>query len=200
MIRTAIIAGSQRPNAQSGKVAAFIAQAAAARGMAAETISLEHQPLPLWTDDPVALPAQDAAWAPLRATIEAADALVLVTPEWNGMVPPALKNFFLYCTGHELADRPAMIVAVSSGNGGSAPAAELRMSSTRDTQICYTPEQVIVRRVTEVLNGAEPASEDDAYIRFRIDYALAVLGEYALALRAVRASGVRRFDILPYGM
>ncbi|QNQ08504.1 NADPH-dependent FMN reductase [Sphingomonas alpina] len=195
-----IITGSQRPRSQSAKVAAFVQMLLDRRTVGAHAVTLETGLLPLWTDDPEAQAAQVEAWAPVATMIRASDALVLVAPEWNGMAPPALKNFFLYCTSHELADRPALIVGLSSGHGGSAPASELRLSSYRDTQICYIPEQVIVRRVTEVLNEPEPVSEDDAYIRFRLDYALGILIEYGAALAQVRSSGARNFELIPYGM
>lgn len=202
MNKVTIICGSQRPNAQSAKVMRFV------RGQLEEhsnaevyELDLAQTQLPFWIDTDEAKSVQDVLWAPIKDQIITSIGLVVIAPEWNGMVPPALKNFFLYCTDHELADRPAMIVGVSSGNGGTSPASELRLSSYRDTQICYLPEQVIIRRVTEVLNDAEkPASEDDAYIRFRIDNALALLMAYGTALENVRNAGIRRFDVLPYGM
>lgn len=197
-----IINGSQRPKSQSAKVADFIRMLLERRGgVKLNALSLSDTPLRLWSDDPDALLEQAPGWAPIAEMLRASQALIFVVPEWNGMAAPAIKNFFLYCTRHELADRPALIVAVSSGNGGSLPASELRTSSFKDTQVCYIPEQVIVRRVMTVLNNAEqPESEEDAYIRYRLDYALGVLLEYGNALTLVRQSGVRNFEIVRYGM
>jgi len=197
-----IINGSQRPNSQSAKVVNFIRRLLEHRGgVTLNVLSLNETPLTLWTDDPAARDEQTRLWTPIAAMLRASDALVFVVPEWNGMATPAVKNFFLYCNSHELADRPALIVAVSSGNGGSLPAAELRMSSFKDTQVCYIPEQVIVRRAGAVLNTEEqPESEEDAYVRYRLDYALVILLEYGKALSQVRDSGARKFDVLPYGM
>lgn len=197
-----IINGSQRPKSQSAKVVDFIRMLLERRGgVKLNLLSLHETPLRLWSDDPEAQQEQAPRWAPIAEMIRASEALTFVVPEWNGMATPAIKNFFLYCTGQELADRPALIVAVSSGNGGSLPASELRATSFKDTQVCYIPEQVIVRRVNAVLNNAEqPESEEDAYVRYRLDYALGVLLEYGKALTLVRESGVRSFEILPYGM
>ncbi len=47
-----------------------------------------------------------------------------------------------------------LIVAVSSGAGGAYPVAELRMSSYKNSRICYIPEQIIIRDVENVLNEA----------------------------------------------
>jgi hypothetical protein len=116
------------------------------------------------------------------------------------MAPASLKNFFLWCTNQELSHKPALIVAVARRAGGAYPVAELRMSSYKNTQICYIPEHVIVRQVESVLNGPEPASEDERYLRDRLAYALDLLIAYAGALRRVRASGVIDAERYPWGM
>jgi NAD(P)H-dependent FMN reductase len=111
-----------------------------------------------------------------------------VTPEWHGQVPAGLKNFFLLFNRFELGHKPALIVAVSSADGGAYPVAELRMSSYKNNRICYIPEQVIVRNVEKVLN-ADAADNDagaDAYFRERISWALEVLAGYVGALKPMR--------------
>jgi hypothetical protein len=102
----------------------------------------------------------------------------------------------------ELAHKPALIVTVSSADGGAYPVAELRMSSYKNNRLCYIPEQVIVRNVESVLNDdAEKNNPDaDSYFRERIAYALGILKEYSLALRAVRASGAASLEIFKNGM
>ena len=67
------------------------------------------------------------------------------------MVPAGLKNFFLCFGRNELAHKPGLIVGVSSADGGVYPVAELRMSSYKNSRICYIPEQLIVRNVESVL-------------------------------------------------
>ncbi|MBI5041649.1 MAG: NAD(P)H-dependent oxidoreductase, partial [Gammaproteobacteria bacterium] len=130
------------------------------------------------------------------------DAFVIVSPEWHGQVPAGLKNFFLLWGKGELAHKPALIVTVSSGDGGSYPVAELRMSSYKNNRICYIPEQVIVRNVEKVLND-DPAMNNEAadtYFRDRIRYALTLLKEYAAALHQVRASGAGDRSVYKNGM
>jgi hypothetical protein len=117
------------------------------------------------------------------------------------MVPSGLKNFFLMWGKGELAHKPALIVAVSAGDGGAYPVAELRMSSYKNNRLCYIPEQLIVRHVESVLNdGGENNPEADAYFRDRSLFALRLLREYALALRAVRDSGLAIDDRFKNGM
>jgi hypothetical protein len=102
----------------------------------------------------------------------------------------------------ELAHKPALIVTVSSADGGAYPVAELRMSSYKNNRICYIPEQVIVRNVESVLNENEADNnpEADQYFRSRFEYALGVLKEYAEALRQVRRSGAADLSVFKNGM
>jgi len=60
-------------------------------------------------------------WGPIAKQLKSSDALVVVAPEWSGMVPPGLKNFFLLCGADVLAHKPGLIVTVSAGLGGSYP-------------------------------------------------------------------------------
>ena len=52
----------------------------------------------------------------------------------------------------QLGHKPALIVTVSSADGGAYPVAELRMSSYKNNRICYLPEHVILRNVERILN------------------------------------------------
>ncbi|MBM4094784.1 MAG: NAD(P)H-dependent oxidoreductase, partial [Planctomycetes bacterium] len=117
-----------------------------------------------------------------------------------GMVPAALKNFFLLCDAKVLAHKPALIVAVSAGLGGSYPVAELRTSSYKNTRICYIPEHVIVRNVARMLKNDVPADDEDQALRDRITYACRLLIEYARGMQAIRDSGVIDHKKHPYGM
>jgi NAD(P)H-dependent FMN reductase len=116
------------------------------------------------------------------------------------MVPPGLKNFLLLCSASEVGHKPALIVSVSSGIGGSYPIAELRVSSYKNNRIVYIPEHVIVRNVADVLHGDVPSGERDESTRARLRYAIRILGEYARALASVRESGAIDHKTFPFGM
>lgn len=186
MLNIALIAGSSRNGSQSAKVARYLRQRLIELGLTcaeqSSLIDLGERPLPLW-------PADDRGpWAQYQQQLAAADALVVIAPEWNGMACPAVKNFFLYASKAELAHKPALLVGVSSGVGGAYPISELRASGYKNCRIGYLPEHLIVRHVEAVLNGGEAVGEDDLRIRKRADYALDILGKYAEALKPVRAS------------
>ncbi|RMG27370.1 MAG: NADPH-dependent oxidoreductase [Gammaproteobacteria bacterium] len=204
-MKITIVSGSHRDPSQSHKVARFVQRTLQERGLCeeAELLSLAGNPLPLWDQG---VWENEARWEtlldPWRQRLAASDGFVIVAPEWHGMVPAGLKNFFLLFSRFELGHKPALIVTVSSADGGAYPVAELRMSSYKNTRICYIPEQVIVRYVERVLNEdpAENDAEADAYFRERIEWALRLLREYALALRSVRASGLTEHPRFRNGM
>lgn len=203
-MKIAIISGSHRHNAQSLKVARYIQQRLES-GICEDTwlYSLSGNPLPLWDQG---IWDGDKDWetrlAPIKSELASSDALVVVTPEWHGQVPAGLKNFFLLVTKKEVGHKPALIVSVSSADGGSYPVAELRMSSYKNNRLCYIPEHVIVRHVEKVLND-DPADNDersDTYYKERIGWALGILKEYAGALQQVRTSAITEHDKFRNGM
>ena len=194
-MKIVIISGSHRINSQSEKVSRVIDKMLDIKAQNIETwlYSLADNPLPLWEEG---IWDKDPAWEqrlnPIREELQSCDGLVIVTPEWHGQVPSGLKNFFLMISRFDVGHKPAVIVAVSSADGGSYPVAELRMSSYKNNRILYIPEHVIVRNVESVLNEnpAENNESADRYFRERISWTLDVLLAYAEALKPVRESGI----------
>jgi len=176
-VRITLIAGSNRPDAQSSRVAEYLAQRLQALGAEADIIDLAAEPLPLWPTE-----SADNPWPGFAEKLRAAQAVVVITPEWHGMACPALKNLFLYAGRRELAHKPALLVAVSSGQGGAYPIAEMRSSSYKNCRLCYLPEHLIVRHVESVMGDAV-SGEDDQRIRTRADWSLQLLLDYAGAMR-----------------
>lgn len=188
-----VLSGSHRKEAQSLKVARY-AESILVRehdGATVHFYSLSGNPLPLWDEEHGGAP--DELWDPISAELKAADALVVVTPEWSGMATPGVKNFLLNCTAGEIGHKPGLIVTVSATRGGSYPIAELRMSSYKNSRLNWIPEHVIVHHAVANLNapdGDPGLTKEDALIRQRLRYALKVLEQYGQALAGVRASGV----------
>jgi NAD(P)H-dependent FMN reductase len=195
-----VVSGSHRKESQSDKVASFCARSLmdSDAGVRAKVISLANNPLPLWSEEKWQAGSElQKLWEPYKVALEHADGLVVVSPEWAGMVPPGLKNFFMFCDGGEVAHKPAMLVGVSASRGGSYPIAELRMSSYKNNFLCYIPDHVIVREVNDVLNGF---NEEGEYTAERLKYSLNLLVSYSKALRSVRESGLIDREKYPYGM
>ena len=186
MLNIALVAGSSRSNSQSGKVARFLRQRLIQLGHTddaqSNVIDLGLAPLPLWPAD------NTGPWGLYSKQLAAADAVVIISPEWNGMACPALKNFFLYAGLSELGHKPALLVGVSAGLGGAYPITELRASSYKNSRILYLPEQLIIRNVESMFNSECPSNENDMRIRARADWALHILCQYNDALRTIRTA------------
>ncbi len=203
-MKIAIISGSHRDPSQSEKVARHIEKTLQEeQGVETWLYTLANNPLPLWDqslwEDS---PEWDRRLAPIRQQLAESDGFVIISPEWHGQVPAGLKNFFLLFNRFELGHKPAMIVAVSSADGGAYPVAELRMSSYKNNRICYIPEHLIVRNVEKVLNEkAEENNVDaDAYFRERISWSLGILKGYAEAMKPMRESVRIHHDKFGNGM
>jgi len=203
-MKISIISGSHRKNSQSLKVAKFVQRTLEA-GLCDETflLSLGDDPLPLWDQG---VWDGDAQWqerlTPIKEQLASSDGVVIISPEYHGQVPAGLKNFFLLFGKAELGHKPGLIVSVSSGDGGSYPVAELRMSSYKNSRLCYIPDHVIVRKVETALNDKTENNDQrsDPYYRERLQWSLNILKEYAVALKSVRASGATDSDKFKNGM
>lgn len=190
-MKISIISGSHRAPSQSEKIGRFIENSLAKDFSDIDPFlfSLANNPLPLW-DQSVweSNPEWEKRLAPLKEQFTQSDAFVIITPEWHGQVPSGLKNLFLLFNRFELGHKPAFIVSVSSGNGGTYPVSELRMSSTKNNRLCYIPEQLIIRDVENVFNNAPSDNDEksDLYYKERLNWCLNILHGYAKALKTMR--------------
>ena len=198
-----IIIGSHRAQSQSLKIAGYAQKVLKTMDEASQfyTLDLSKKTLPLW-DEGVwnGDEAWKSVWGPIAKELESCDAFAVMAPEYAGMVPAALKNFFLLAGRYELGHKPGLIVAVSSGLGGAYPVAELCMSSYKNSRLNWIPEHMIIRNCEQVLNGDVSESADDTFLRARFEYCLRLLGQYGSALALVRQSGVIDYKNHPNGL
>lgn len=198
-----LVSGSQREASSTLKLSRIIRNHMESwPDTEASVLSLHDHPLPLWDESAWDASSDLAAlWRSVGAPLDLCDALVILSPEWGGMAPSALKNFFLFCGSQQLGHKPALIVSVSSVAGGSYPVAELRMSSYKNNRICYLPEHVIIRNVEDFIREYDhPVSDAVKYLRKRLHYSLSLLQVYARAFRDIRSSGVIDYQSFPFGM
>ena len=204
-MKITIISGSHRNPSQSEKVARYISKTFEAEHDDIETdiYTLADNPLPLWDQT---IWEDSKEWnqrlAPLKKQLSESDGFVIISPEWHGQVPAGLKNFFLLFNRFELGHKPALIITVSSGDGGAYPVAELRMSSYKNNRICYIPEQLILRNVESILNKNEADNNPvtDGYFKERISWSLGILKGYAAALKIMRENTQIHHDKFGNGM
>lgn len=181
------ISGSHRRDSQSEKVTRFLAARAEALGLFASTsvLCMSDNSIPFWSEE--AFDSDNTKWKPLLSDLNdqliRADAYIVVSPEWHGTVPSRLKNLLLFFTAHTVGHKPALLTAVSAARGGTYPICELRMNAGKNSRLCLIPEHLIVRNAGDVLNGDDPASDEDSFIRGRADFALGGLAEYSRVMK-----------------
>lgn len=187
-MNTLIISGSQRRNSESSRIARVISNIFEnidnISSHSITLIDLADYLQSWWSDDP-----HDAGCdqrAELREMANACDGFICIAPEWGGMVPPILKNFFLLMDGCELAHKPGLIVSISASHGGSYPVQELRASSYKNTKLVWLPDHIIIRDVTNFALDIDCTSETDDRMRQRISHSLQLLLTYTTALSTQR--------------
>jgi NAD(P)H-dependent FMN reductase len=192
-LKIGVIIGSHKKTSNSAKTARMIESMLKAYDSSVQfwSFDLGKTPLPMWDEDVwEGTEEWKKTWGPIASELQSCAGFIVISPEYSGMVPAALKNFFLLCSTKELGHKPGLIVAVSSGRGGSYPVVELRMSSYKNTRINWIPEHVIVRDADKVFNDAQASDEGDIIQRRNLAYGGKLLLTYAKAMFAVRESGV----------
>ena len=191
MPKLSVVVGSTRPNRAGLPIAQwFLARAKAHGGFDADLVDLKEVNLPL-LDEPKHPRLRDyqhehtKRWS---AIVEASDAFVLVTPEYNFAAPPALLNAVDYLF-HEWAYKPAGFVSYG-GPGAGLRSAQMTKLLLTSLKIVPIPESVSVASFQQLMDpggtfkGSEPLEKS----------ATAMLGElvrWAEALRALRAPAAR---------
>jgi NAD(P)H-dependent FMN reductase len=93
-LRLLVISGSERSGSFNHQLAAQAAGLARAAGAEAQLFSLRGLALPVYDGDLEQTQGVPASVHTLRDALVASDALLLVTPEYNGFPPPLLINAF----------------------------------------------------------------------------------------------------------
>lgn len=198
-----IVSGSTRVNSQSIKVSKYIKYILEEKlSGTVYLLNLAQANFKFWDESFWDKNVEfDINWSVAKKELEQSDAIIIVAPEWNGMIPPALKNFFHLAVRGEIKNKPGLIISVSSGPNGVYPITELRLNTYKNSFFCYIPHHVIVRYVGTVLNDLNVYENDeDKIIRERIESSLKVLVEYASAFKTIRNSDAVKNFPFPFGM
>lgn len=119
-----VFAGSIRAGAYSGKTADIAQHELALQGADVTRISLADYPLPIMDED-----LEEAKGIPenafkLARLIAAHDGVLIATPEYNGSMPPLLKNVIDWVSrvskdgGKPLKPYPGKVMAICSSSDG----------------------------------------------------------------------------------
>jgi NAD(P)H-dependent FMN reductase len=123
--------------------------------------------IPLYDGDFEASQGIPSAVQSLKTSIEAADGLLLVTPEYNNSMPGVLKNAIDWLSrppadiGRVFGGRPVALMGASPGGFGTilAQAAWLPVLRTLGTRTWFGP-RVMVSRAASVFNEAGELTDE----------------------------------------
>jgi len=183
----AVVCGSARQERKSIFPARYAAQKVTAAGHSAALVDFAELPLP-WMDLPMEpsklkkkYPDPNVQkWSDIA---EAADAFVIVSPEYNHGYPATLKNAldWLY---YEFKYKPVGLVGVSNGPAGGARVIEQLRLEAGTFSMFDIRETVMVKNVQDVFD-AEGKLADTSYEK-QFDGMLATLFKAAEVMKNLR--------------
>ncbi|NQZ80749.1 MAG: NAD(P)H-dependent oxidoreductase [Colwellia sp.] len=140
------------------------------------------------------------------ALLYACDAVVFITPEWGGMIPPALVNLLLLtangsANGLPLGHKPAFAVGVSASGGGSNPISLLKAYAAKNSHLTWLPLHAIVQNVEQFLEHPWSPNSNDRYsqVQSRLLVGIKSLVIYAKQLAPIREELVSLSKVHPFG-
>jgi chromate reductase len=193
-IRLLIIAGSERAGAYSRSLARVASAAARRDGCEVTEFDLRALALPLYDGDLEHASGVPAPALRLRDAVLAHDALVLVTPEYNGFPTPLVLNAFDWVSripasapgGGGLAattNKPAALLSSSPGPLGGLRAMNLlRQYLQGNFAMIVVPQQFALGRAGEAFD--EAGTLKDAKSQQIVEGVLTAVGDLAGALKA----------------
>jgi len=162
------ICGSLRETSYTRLALEHALAAAAEAGAATELIDLRQWDLPLF--DPDHRERGDAA--KLKRVVGEADAVLLGTPVYHGMVSSALKSAFDYLGKDEFEGTTVGLLA-TAGGGSYGPTLEHLRTGVRTVHGWTLPHQVGIR-------GASAAFENGDFVDPDLEARVATLGRMAV--------------------
>jgi NAD(P)H-dependent FMN reductase len=157
-----VFAGSIRTGAYSGKVADAAVKELAVQGAEVTRISLADYPLPIMDQDLEKESGVPRNALKLARLFASHDALLVATPEYNGSIPPLLKNAIDWVsrvkTDGNVALRPlpGKVVGICSSSDGHF--AGIRSATHLRAVLSHIQMEVIAPQVS-VPNGADAFDE-----------------------------------------
>lgn len=165
--RILVFAGSVRTGAYSGKVADVAQTELARQGADVTRISLADYPLPLMDQDLEAEKGIPESAHRLGRQIATHDAVLICTPEYNGSIPPLLKNAIDWVSrirrdnGKPITIYPGKVAAICSSSDGHF--AGIRSANHLRAVLSHIQMEVIAPQVS--VPNADEAFDADGNFR-----------------------------------
>ena len=155
-----ILAGTNRPNSNTRKVAANVAAHYKSLGVKTHLLDLAELPPEMFS--PAAYAEKPDGLKPFTDAILAADGLVIVTPEYNGGVPGILKYFIdLLPFPESFEQRPVCFVGLAAGIWGALRPVEQLQAIFGYRNAYIFPERVFLPGIGKLLDAAGQFTHPD---------------------------------------
>ncbi len=118
-VKVLIVPGSNRSASLNVKLAGHIARQLALMGADATRISLADYPMPIYDGDDEAANGIPEPARKLIAQFKAHDGVVIVSPEYNGSIPPLLKNAIDWMSRDGVAPFRNRVFAIAAASPGA---------------------------------------------------------------------------------
>ena len=164
--RLLVFAGSIRTGAYSGKVADAAMKELALQGADVTRISLADYPLPIMDQDLEKEKGVPENAVKLARLFVEHDGILIATPEYNGSIPPLLKNAIDWISrvrqdnGRALRPLPGKVVAICSSSEGHF--AGIRSAGHLRAVLAHIQMDVIAPQVS-VPNAGEAFDADGSF-------------------------------------
>ena len=146
-----IISGTNRPGANTRKVAASVEAHYRTLGVPTQLLDLADLPSEIFS--PASYAAKPAAFAPFTDAILAADGLVVVTPEYNGGAPGVLKYFIdMLPFPESFESRPVCFIGLAAGLWGALRPVEQLQAIFGYRNAHIFPDRVFIPGVGKLLD------------------------------------------------
>jgi chromate reductase, NAD(P)H dehydrogenase (quinone) len=159
-----IIAGTNRPDSNTLKVATVVAGLYHQAGATAEVLSLSEMPPEAF--NPAAYATKPPAVVALQQRVLAAGGLHLITPEYNGSFPGVLKYFIdLLKFPESFEGKPVAYTGVAAGIWGGLRAVEQLQAIFGYRNAYGFPNRVFIAGIHGKLDAAGKISDADTLER-----------------------------------
>ncbi|WP_286262164.1 NAD(P)H-dependent oxidoreductase [Thalassotalea atypica] len=205
-----LVSSSQRENSKSFEVSKYLQTNIlnTMEGIKSSILDLSQYPFLLdhygtGRDDQISLANNKDE---VLAQLYACDAVVVIVPEWGGMIPPTLVNLLLLsangsANGLPLGHKPAFAIGVSASGGGSNPISLLKGYAAKNSHLTWLPLHAIIQNVGDFLVQTWAPTLDNRYsqVQSRLLVGLKSLIIYSKQLASIRNELLELSKKHPYG-
>ena len=184
-MKIVVVSGTNRAGARTRQVAGAVhAKYAAMEGVEAQLLDLAELPTDLFT--PGAYAEKPAAYTPFAEAVVAADGLHIVTPEYNGGMPGALKLFIDHLPFPESFERrPVCFTGVAAGRWGALRPIEQLQGVFGYRNAYQLPDRVFIFGAHKGLD--ESGWPTDGFASKLLDAQITHFVQFAQALKPLRS-------------